>query len=318
VTRVVVFGATSLVGSDFVEQAGFECLAFGRTDPRSIGLEVAGFEHGDVTDPAAVARHITGSEAEIVLNFAARTDVNQIELERGETSGAGRRDSAWNMNVLAAEAMAERSAASGKRFVTISTDYVFDGESGPYAEEAVTVGTPDRVTWYGWTKAESERRVLRANPRSTILRISFPYRTRFGRKVDFARRMIEWYCAGSVPPLFRDQHIRPTWIPDVTAMLSTVVREDLSGVLHVASPTATTPWEFGTELLSQFAGHPVTPPTGSLVEANARPGAVPRPRNGGLSCSRASRLGIHLTPWQEGVRAVASEARRTTVTGLPG
>ena len=309
-SKVLVFGATSLVGSDFVERSGLECRAAGRFDPRASGLSVDGFLKVDLSDPDQVGHAVETADASAVVNFAAKTDVNAIEKEREAGPTGPGVDSAWTVNALAPGAMAKAAAGSGAYFLTVSTDFVFDGQAGPYSETAEPAESPTGISWYGWTKAEGERAVRRSRGRTGILRISYPYRPRFDAKEDFARRMIGWYLKNRMPPLFIDQKMTPTWIPDVTAAARTMILSKTEGIVHVASPQVTTPFEFGTEMLSILHGSPVSLDSSSIDPSLAKPGAVPRPKNGGLLCSVAQGLGIPLTSWKAGVRAVAAEAVR--------
>ena len=180
------------------------------------GLRVSGFHKIDFSDEVSIEDFVARSDYDTVVNFAAKTDVNAVERERGDQSPGS---SAWALNVLAPEAMARGAARTRKLFATISSDFVFDGRDGPYSETSAPVSSPSAVSWYGWTKAQAESRVLNVNPDSLIIRISYPYRARYAAKSDFGRRMVEWQRRGDFPPLFSDQILTPTWIPDVTSVL---------------------------------------------------------------------------------------------------
>ena len=296
--EVLVIGATSMVGSHFVQHGGFRCAAIGRRDPRTSGLSVERFDPVDLEDPLALHRRILQAPEAAVVNFAAITDVDGVEPQRPADLAAAS-GSAWNVNALAPAYVAHGADESGKQFVQISTDFVFDGEAGPYDETASRSPFSPRISWYGWTKGEGERRTAVIHPSSAILRIAYPYRAGFPAKVDFARRMLLRYRDGTLPPLFTDQQISPTWIPDVTAAVGAVIRRRYSGFLHVASPDLTNPHEFGTELITRAVGHPVEIPRGSLPPAG--PGRAPRPPRGGLRSVRAPELGLTLTSWRSGI-----------------
>ena len=50
--------------------------------------------------------------------------------------------------------------------IHISTDFVFDGKSGPYREDDV----PNPLSYYGMSKLKSEQLLLQHNVQSTVLR----------------------------------------------------------------------------------------------------------------------------------------------------
>lgn len=303
-----MFGSTSLVGSHFVAHTRFRVAAAGRVDPSGQRLAVERFDPVDLTDLAAVRELVGKAQEPVVVNFAARTDVDRIEAERpvaADPSGG----SAWTVNTEAPEAMAAAAHRAGKRMVQISTDFVYDGVAGPYPEEAPVSPWSGLLSWYGWTKSAAERRIAAADPGALIVRIAYPYREEFHGKLDFARWMLARHREGTLPPLYTDQQITPTWIPDVTRALGTLLGDRTEGVVHVASPTVTTPYEFASWMLSGKAGGaPIR--TGLLNSTGGVAGRAPRPLRGGLRTDRAVGMGIPLTPWRTGVESLLAHRRR--------
>jgi dTDP-4-dehydrorhamnose reductase len=291
------------VGSHFVEFTRRPVTAAGRVDPRTLGILAAGFKVLDLLDLDRVRSVIHSSSAETIINFAAATEVDKVERERPadhpETGGGP----AFAVNVLAAAEMARTAHEGGRQFITLSTDFVFDGLSGPYRESARPSAWSPHVGWYGWTKGEGERRVLESDPKSAIVRISYPYRPRFAPKTDFARNIVSRRQGGTLPPLFTDQIITPTWIPDVSRALEYIIDRRESGCFHVASPERTSPWEFGESLLGALEGRAPDLPKGSMADYLTRAGVTPRPRSGGLMVERLLEGGVALTGWREGIAA---------------
>jgi dTDP-4-dehydrorhamnose reductase len=302
-TELLVFGSDSLVGSHFVEFTRHPVRAAGRVDPRPSGIAVSGFEVVDLQDPGRVRSVIHASSAETVINFAAATEVDKVEGERPADHPETASGPAFTVNVLAAAEMARTAHEGGRQFITLSTDFVFDGLSGPYGESARPSAWSPQVGWYGWTKGEGERRVLEADPRAAVVRISYPYRTRFAGKTDFARNIVARRKAGTLPPLFTDQVITPTWIPDVSRALEYIIDRRESGCFHVASPERTTPWEFGESLIGTLEGRAPGLPQSSMADYLARGGVTPRPRSGGLTVERLLEGGVALTGWRAGIAA---------------
>jgi len=298
-----VLGAPSLVGSHFVRSGSFAVAAAGRVDPGGAGLSVERFTNADLSRPEELSALVRAAPEATVVNFAARTDVDPVERER--STAASPAGSAWAVNALAPEAIAAACRASGKYFVQISTDFVFDGTAGPYDESAPRSPLSDRVSWYGWTKSEGERRAAEADPRAAIVRISYPYRAAFPQKLDFARWMLEKHRQGALPPLYANQQLTPTWIPNVTKALQVLIRQRSPGVFHVASPDVTSPLEFGRALLTRVEGSTPALSAGMLRPPEHGSGVAPRPVRGGLRSHRCADLGIPLTPWREGVELLA-------------
>ena len=296
-----------MVGSHYVQSCSMPVHAAGRTNPLERGLSVGSFSPVRLDDPSAVENLVQTCREDVVVNFAARTDVDRIEQERTSEPVPTNGGEAWRVNALAPEAMARGAHRTGKYFLQVSTDFVFDGTAGPYSETDLRSPFSHRVSWYGWTKSEGERRVQQENPEASIVRISYPYRSSFPAKLDFARGMMARRQAGKLPAFYADQVITPTWVPDVTRAVATLVQTRAAGVFHAASPDPTTPYDFARQLFERAPGEAVSLQRGSLGTVLQAVGATPRPVKGGLQCHRLPHLGVRLTGWREGIDLLIRE-----------
>jgi dTDP-4-dehydrorhamnose reductase len=305
-TDLLVFGGDSLVGSHFREATHHRVTAAGRQDARLTGPAPAAFLRVDLADTGRVREAVRESDAEVVVNFAAFTDVDAAERERPSTP-AGAQGTVLRVNAQAPEEMARATRDTGKFLISLSTDFVFDGEQGPYSESSEPAPFSAKLSWYGWTKGEGERRIRAVDPRAAIVRIAYPYRTSFPGKLDFARKIVDAHRRHQLPAFFSDQTITPTWIPDASNALEHLIQARASGTFHVASPEVTTPYRFAKEMLSHLGGSGEGVREGSMAEFLERNGVTPRPRRGGLTCQRIMTEGVPLTSWREGIRRFISE-----------
>ena len=152
-------------------------------------------------------------------------------------------------------------AATGARVIHVSTDLVFDGEHGPYAED----DEPRPVSEYGKAKLEAERLLP---DDALIVRTSLLY----GKPAGPQERL-----AADPHAVFYTDEIRcPTRVDELAAALLELAQSDLTGVLHVAGPDAVSRLDF-----ARFLGA-------------ADPKGVPTPpgraRNVALDSSRAQSL----------------------------
>jgi len=300
-TDLLVFGADSLVGSHFVQTTRHRVLAMGRRDPRVDKLPASGFDILDLANTDAVEEAVRRSNAEVVVNFAAATDVDGVERERPASAKAPP-GPAFLVNAAAPEAMARAARETGRFLVSLSTDFVFDGLHGPYSEDAKPSHLSPKISWYGWTKGEGELRIQGVNPTAAIVRVAYPYRSSYSGKLDFARKIVDAHRRAALPTYFSDQQITPTWIPDVSRAIEYLIEARESGTFHVASPAVTTPYEFAREILTHLDDSSTRVGKGSMAEFLQRPGVTPRPRKGGLTCQRLLGERVPLTTWQDGIR----------------
>lgn len=299
-----MLGADSMVGSHFASTTRLSIATAGRRDPRIVGIPTERFDPINLLETDSVRRYVSSTSEPVVINFAARTDVDGVERERPRDAIA-EGGPAWIVNAVTPGAIAAATAAGKRYLIHISTDFVFDGTAGPYEEHETRSALSNLMSWYGWTKSEGERRVLENDPKSVILRIAYPYRPDCPLKLDFARRLIAASHAGELPPLYTDQVITPTWVPDVSRTILELLTQRPSGVFHVASPEVTTPFDFGRELLRQIEGREPNLVSGTLGTGRASPALAPRPLHGGLRTGRLRELGVKATSWREGILTLA-------------
>src|SRR6056297_1153811 len=134
--KIMVFGATGLLGTDIIKACrdDFDAAGFSSRD-------------ADITDLEAVYNKVKTLKPDVVINSAALTDVDKCEMEP---------DKAYAVNAVGPKNIAIACRDFKARFIHISTDYVFDGESArPYTE----FDEPAPVNIYGRSKLAGENMV---------------------------------------------------------------------------------------------------------------------------------------------------------------
>lgn len=126
----------------------------------------------DLTRPETIRRTLAQHRPEVVVHAAAYTDVRGAESDR---------QGCWQTNVVGTRNLVQALLGTGStRLVHISTDYVFHGDRGGYAED----DPPGPVrNHYALSKLVAEE-VARLAPRHLVIRTSFrprewPYETAF-------------------------------------------------------------------------------------------------------------------------------------------
>ena len=255
--RALIIGASGQVGG---------ALAAGLAER---GHQVVGTHHGqpqpgtlplDLRDAAATERFMAEAEGDWVLCPAGLTHVDYCESHP---------DEAMAINRDAPAAAARAAAKRGAGFVYFSTEYVFDGEAGPYAED-------DRVnpqSVYAVSKLEGERRVAAENPRAIVIRTTVVYGPERQGK-NFVYQVLRRARAGEPIRVPSDQRSSPTYNIDLAAATVELIERDFRGVLHVAGPTVLDRHAFALEVCRVFgldAGHVEGITTASLRQPARRP-----------------------------------------------
>jgi dTDP-4-dehydrorhamnose reductase len=184
----------------------------------------------DIADAVAVARALAAHRPWALVNAAGYVRVDDAEREPHVC---------FEVNARACEALAAACAHRAIRYVTFSSDLVFDGEKGaPYHERDEV--RPLNV--YGASKVEAERRTLSAHKGALVVRTS----TFFGPwdTYNFVSRALEALRAGRRARLSDDALVSPTYLPDLAHAVLTLLVDGADGVWHLANGGATTQAEF--------------------------------------------------------------------------
>lgn len=281
--RVLITGANGMLGRDLqAALAGHEVTALARADL-------------DVTDAAAVAAAVHGHDA--VVNCAAYTKVDDAETHE---------DLAYAVNATGPSNLAAACAATGARLVTVSTDYVFDGDATePYAEDLPR----DPINAYGRTKAAGEELALAAHPVGTyVVRTAWLYGE---HGPNFARTMLNLAKTKDAWSVVDDQLGQPTWTADLASQIVALLDAGApAGIYHGTNSGQATWYEFARAVLEESGLDPerITPTDSASF---VRP--APRPSYSVLGHDAWATAGIpEMRPWRE---ALADAVRRGVFTG---
>ena len=249
----------------------------------------------DITDPAAVGATFKRDAPEVVINCAAWTDVDGCESDPVR---------AFEVNARAVETLALNSRSCGARFITISTDFVFDGtKDGFYTQR----DDPNPLSVYGQSKLQGERAAQMAYARTIVVRTGWIFGIG-GR--NFLSTVIERARRGEHLKTIGDAYGTPTYAPDLAARLRDLVELDLPGVYHVVNGGAGVSYEEFTRAACNVAGDGATAELESVsMDTLQRP--APRPRNSRLRCLLSEATGLPALPdWEAALGVFAEQTLR--------
>jgi dTDP-4-dehydrorhamnose reductase len=192
-------------------------------------------------------------------------------------------EGAWRANVGGTEQCARACRALGARLVAVSTDYVFDGEEGPYREEA----RPNPRGAYARSKLAGEHAALVLAPDCAVARVAVVYSGRPGAKPTFATQVVDKLSRGDRVHAFVDQFVSPTLARNAAEMTCELLLDtDHRGVLHTAGATVLDRVDFARRVARRFGLEgEIVPVKTADVKLLA-----PRPLRSGLVVARAAAL----------------------------
>lgn len=200
--KVLVAGHSGYVGS--IVTRFFES----RACVYKLSLNAAPGENvfrGNLADRDAVRAVAAQVRPDVVIHAAGQKNITFCERNP---------DAAYETNARSVANLVD-GFDGGTRVIYISTDYVFDGYGGRYAEQS----EPRPSTVYGKSKLEGERAGLAASDRFTVIRLS----ALFDRQASFPRFLHESLSTGQPVECFRECLYSPTFYDDFLTMLERIV-----------------------------------------------------------------------------------------------
>jgi len=199
--KIMITGAWWMLAHDFHRYCSEEFEIIGYTKDML-----------DITDKNTVEKVITAIAPDCILNCAAYTAVDDAEnIDEARVC--------YDVNTLWVYNLAHIAARHNIDFITISTDYVFDGkkEEG-YHEHDVC----HPINTYGLSKSLWERLALLENKNTIIIRTSWLYGWWIQYR-NFVNTMIHLWKEQIVLKVINDQFWAPTYTKDLSMAISQVI-----------------------------------------------------------------------------------------------
>ncbi len=241
VENILVTGANGQLGSEIKDVSkSYPQWEFFFTDADAL----------DITDKFALENFVRQNHISAIINCAAYTNVDGAESEI-ELSDA--------VNHLAVRHIAEISKENNIKFVHISTDYVFKGNTYiPYSEGDST----DPVNGYGLSKLKGEKAMQRVNPQdSIIIRTSWVY-SEYGN--NFVKTMLRLSQSRESLQVVFDQIGAPTYAKDLAKMILSIlpqIKNENIEVYHYSNEGAISWFDFAKAIFEledlQCVIHPI-------------------------------------------------------------
>ena len=267
--RILIIGASGLVGSNCLRHFAAQGWTVAGT---YFSFAQPGLHYFNTLRPDDPANFDAAAfRPDAIVHCGAMTHVDRCEQEPEES---------YTQTVESTRGVVALANRLGARLVYLSTDYVFDGHDGPYAEDAPV----NPLSVYGKHKLEAEQMVLREAPNPLVLRVTNIYGHE-ARGKNFVARIIQ-QCAEGKRLTLRlpyDQYANPTNAADIATAMCLLLRDGKGGIYHVGSTDYMNRVELALRVLRYFPGaaydlEPVS------TEAMKQPAA--RPLRGGFVAAK--------------------------------
>ncbi len=274
--KVIVTGANGMVAKALAKHC------------EDIGDEVVAMpkEQLDIANRERVLECVRMVAPDAVINCAAYTDVDGCETNQ---------KLCYDVNAKGVENLALASKAAGSGYLTISTDYVFEGgKKGFYTQD----DRPNPQSVYGRAKLEGETLAKRANERSIIVRAGWIFGS---GGTNFLSVMHQILASGNSVRAISDSWGTPTYADDLAKRIRQLIEVDKPLIFHVYNSGGLVSfYEFALKIcdLLKYDRELV-----EKVSAGDLKRAAQRPEASGLKCLHSKNVGLsELQDWQDALR----------------
>ncbi|MEN9699588.1 MAG: hypothetical protein RLZZ301_786 [Bacteroidota bacterium] len=244
--KLLITGSNGLLGQKLIDlclKKQLDFIATSSGENRYSKCPAERYQTLDITDEAAVRTVIAHANASHVIHTAAMTNVDACELNP---------EACDLVNRQAVRSLARVCAELGIHFQLLSTDFVFDGQNGPYSETDI----PNPLSVYARSKVEAERIVqAESNLSYSIVRTIIVY----GEGENLSRSNIVLWARealqnGSELRIIDDQFRAPTWAADLAWACLRICEINQTGIFHICGPETMSVYQI-VERIAAFDGH---------------------------------------------------------------
>ena len=271
--KILITGANGMVAKAAIDYC------------RSIGDKVAALtrQELDISDRVVVREVFEREKFDAVINCAAYTDVDGAETQQ---------EICYHANAVGVENLASASRKIDAAFVTISTDYVFDGAKQDFYTQR---DTPNPQGVYAQSKLEGEIRARKAYARSIIVRSGWIYGA---SGTNFLSVMDKLLAEGKRIKSISDSYGTPTAARDLARRLRDLAELDLPAVYHATNAGSGTSYLGFAEKICEIKGFDRNLIESVSVNDLKRP--APRPVSSKLACLFSEKFGLSpLQNWEK-------------------
>jgi dTDP-4-dehydrorhamnose reductase len=241
----------------------------------------------DITDGMSVMTFMNKHKPRKIIHAAAMTQADDCELDPVRC---------WNVNVTATRFLIDAAKTTDTSMLYVSTDFVFDGDGGPYKE----TDQPAPVNFYGSSKLAAERAVMASGLDWSIVRTVLVY----GRSDHQARSNIMTWVRDKLTTrtpinVVDDQLRTPTWAGDLALGISLVAEHNAGGIWHISGADLLTPYEMAVKT-ANYLNLDISLMTRVTAESFSQPAR--RPLKTGFMIDKAQReLGYTPVSFEKGL-----------------
>jgi dTDP-4-dehydrorhamnose reductase len=253
------------------------------------------YQEMDITNETQVHEVILKYQPYCVINTAAMTQVDDCETNR---------EMCDLLNISAVSYLIDACNLIGAHFIHLSTDFIFDGKSGPYTEE----DQPNPLSYYGLSKLKAENLIIKKAKKWSIARTVLVY----GLVNDMSRSNIVLWAKqnlekGQPMQVVHDQWRSPTLAEDLAMGCRLIEQKNVEGIFNICGKDQMNIYEIVCRVAKYF-----NLPTKQVEKVDSKTFKQPakRPPITGLTLDKSREvLGYEPHTFEEGIALIMSQTK---------
>lgn len=284
--KILVTGASGLLGGNIASVFGREHELYAAYCKNKVKIKGCKPSKLDICNWDQVKKVFGDLKPEVVVHCAAMANVEYCEENP---------DEAWMVNVDGTAGVASAAQAIGAKLIHISTDSIFDGDSGNYSEGE----TPSPVNEYARTKAEAELVVQELCSNYLVIRTNF-FGWNIRERLGLAEWMLDELTNGRSINGFTDVIFSPLEATCLADYIMKLIELDLEGIFHLGAGDKCSKYDFAQKMANRFGLDASLIKEASVDNHGFK---ARRPQDTTLNCSKfARKAGLELPSADEGVQ----------------
>ncbi|CAN5386941.1 dTDP-4-dehydrorhamnose reductase [soil metagenome] len=295
--KILITGSNGLLGQKLVQalrnREDISLIATARGENRVNVKTGYIYESLDLTDDEKVTQVIHRYQPDCIIHTAAMTNVDACELDP---------EACELNNVTVVKYLLKACKPFNTHFIQLSTDFVFDGENGPYRE----TDAPNPQSIYAHSKLNSENLVASSGLLWTVIRTIIIY----GVVDDLQRSNVVLWTKNSLEQgktitVITDQLRGPTLAEDLAEACIQCALRKAGGIYHISGKEVMPIIDISYKVadffkLDKSLIQPIT--TAGLKQPAVRP-----LKTGFIITKAENDLGYHPHSLEEGLRVVSEQ-----------
>ncbi|THU35887.1 SDR family oxidoreductase [Niastella caeni] len=243
--KVLITGANGLLGQHLTKlllHKNYQVIATSRGESR-LPFQPSGnytYYEMDVSNALETFSVMEREKPDVVVHAAAMTQVDDCELRPQQCE---------RINVQGTSQILTDAESFSSHFIYISTDFVFDGEKGNYAEEDDT----KPISLYGFSKLQAESMVQTSTIPFSIVRTCLVYGNLLkGTRSNIVSWVKESLEQGKTIQVVSDQLRTPTYVEDLAKGIELIIEKKATGIYHISGKDWLTPYDIAIKTAHTF------------------------------------------------------------------